>query len=205
MLERWSGWDPFNVTEDADLGIRLRRTGGRISMLDSVTWEEAPERFGVWLRQRTRWLKGWMQTYLVHNRQPIQLWRDLGPAAFIGFHLYSGGLILSALVFPIFCALAAVDLWRGYWLSSFSTPVERVVWAIAVFNLAAAYVGSVVAAWIAAWRMGRARLALGAFVMPVYWLLISLAAYRALFQLMTAPYRWEKTEHRPRTSRVRTG
>ena len=205
VLERWSGWDPFNVTEDADLGIRLRRTGGRIGMLDSVTWEEAPERFGVWLRQRTRWLKGWMQTYLVHNRQPIQLWRDLGPAAFVGFHLYSGGLILSALVFPIFCTLAVVDLWRGYWLSNFHTPVERIVWAIAVFNLATAYVGSVVAAWIAAWRMGSMRLALGAFLMPVYWLLISLAAYRALFQLMTSPYRWEKTEHRPRTSRVRIG
>ncbi len=199
VLDQWLGWDPFNVTEDADLGIRLARTGGRIGMLSSTTWEEAPVRFGVWLRQRTRWIKGWMQTYLVHTRQPMRLMRELGPAAFVGFHLYSGGLILSSLVFPLFCAMVAFETWQGGWLSLPDSIGTGALWTMAVFNLSAAYLNSVLAAVVAVWRRGRKWLALGAPLMPVYWLLISIAAYRALLQLATAPYFWEKTEHRSRT------
>ncbi len=202
VLDRWTGWDPFNVTEDADLGIRLARTGGRVAMLHSTTWEEAPARLTVWLRQRTRWLKGWLQTYLVHTRQPRRLLRDLGPVAFAGFHLYSGGLLLSAFVFPLFCALVALELWQGGWLQPPGPLPARVLWTVAAFNVSAAYVASVLAAVVAVRRRGRAWLALSAPLMPVYWLLISLAAYRALFQLATAPHLWEKTEHRPRSGPV---
>ncbi len=204
ILDRWTGWDPFNVTEDADLGIRLRRTGSRIGMVDSTTWEEAPSRFRIWLTQRTRWLKGWMQTYLVHTRLPGQLYRDLGIFALIGFHLYSGGVLLSALVFPIFCAMVGFELWNGGLLMPSQSVTDDAIWAIAIFNIAAAYFGTVIATMIAAIRQGKASLALGAFAMPLYWLLISLAAYRALYQLMTAPHRWEKTEHKPRAVRFRT-
>ena len=73
-------WDPYNVTEDADLGIRLARQGYRTGVLGSTTWEEAPPVFGIWIKQRTRWLKGWMQTYLVHTRDLRRLNRDLGLA-----------------------------------------------------------------------------------------------------------------------------
>ncbi|MCL4768370.1 MAG: glycosyltransferase [Hyphomicrobiaceae bacterium] len=199
VLDRWIGWDPFNVTEDADLGIRLARTCGRVEMLDSTTWEEAPVRFQVWLRQRTRWLKGWMQTYLVHTRQPRRLLRDLGPVAFAGFHLYSGGLLLSALVFPVFFGMAVLELIGGDWLTPPDLLPGRVLWTLAAFNIAAAYAASVLAAVVAVRRRGRAWLALGAPFAPVYWLLISVAAYRALFHLATAPHLWEKTEHRSRS------
>jgi len=200
VLDRWIGWDPFNVTEDADLGIRLARTGGRIGMLSSTTWEEAPVGFSVWLPQRTRWIKGWMQTYLVHTRQPVRLFRELGPACFAGFHVYSGGLILSALVFPLFCSLTIFELWQGGWQPP-PGPAGRAFWTIAVFNVVAAYLASVLAGVVAAWRRGRAWLGLGAPLMPLYWLLISLGAYRALLQLATAPHLWEKTEHRSRSRR----
>lgn len=203
VLDRWTGWDPFNVTEDADLGIRLRRTGNQIGMVDSTTWEEAPSRFRIWLTQRTRWLKGWMQTYLVHTRLPGQLYRDLGIFALIGFHLYSGGVLLSALVFPIFCAMLAFEIWSGGWLMASPSLMDNAFWAIGIFNIAAAYFGTVIATIVAAIRQGNAGLAFGAFAMPLYWLLISLAAYRALYQLMTSPHRWEKTEHKPRTVRFR--
>ena len=204
VLDRWIGWDPFNVTEDADLGIRLARTGGRIGILNSTTWEEAPAAFGVWLRQRTRWLKGWMQTYLVHTRQPARLLRELGPARFIGFHLYSGGLVLSALVFPIFCAMVVVEFWEGEWLRRPQTLTAGALWSLAIFNLVVAFSTSVIAAIIAAWRRKRAWLALGAPLMPIYWFLISIAAYRAVWQLATAPHHlWEKTVHRARTQRTR--
>ena len=92
------GWDPCNVTEDADLGFRLARRGLRTVILASTTWEEAPVDLGQWVKQRTRWLKGWLQTYLVHTRQPFRLTAELGLRGALGFHALMGALILSALV-----------------------------------------------------------------------------------------------------------
>ena len=80
VLRQVGGWDPYNVTEDADLGIRLYRLGYRSAALSSATYEEAPARFLPWLKQRTRWYKGWMQTWLVHMRRPVRLMRELTPA-----------------------------------------------------------------------------------------------------------------------------
>ena len=101
-LEQAGAWDPFNVTEDADLGIRLARAHKRVEVLPSTTWEEAPGNARSWLDQRTRWLKGWMQTYLVHMRSPRALWRDLGAWRFLGFQVLMGGMVLAALVHPLF-------------------------------------------------------------------------------------------------------
>ncbi|HEV7462372.1 MAG TPA: glycosyltransferase family 2 protein [Methyloceanibacter sp.] len=97
-------WDPFNVTEDADLGMRLARSGYRCQVLQSTTYEGAPRRFMSWLRQRTRWLKGYVQTWLVHLRSPRTLWRELGPVGFFAFQITVGGTVLSALVHPGSCA-----------------------------------------------------------------------------------------------------
>jgi cellulose synthase/poly-beta-1,6-N-acetylglucosamine synthase-like glycosyltransferase len=149
-------WDPFNVTEDADLGMRLARSGYRCAMLSSTTYEEAPLRLSSWLRQRTRWLKGYVQTWLVHMRSPRKLWRELGPRGFLGFQTVIGGTILSALH-----RLSRVDGAR---------ILER----------------------------ARARLSpssQGRAAEQLYWLLISAAAYRALWQFMTARFEWEKTDH----------
>jgi glycosyltransferase XagB len=201
VLEECGGWDPYNVTEDADLGVRLARGGGRIAVLRATTWEEAPVGFGVWLRQRTRWVKGWIQTYLVHTRQPLRLLRQLGPRGFLGFHAYAGGLILSALVFPVFCAMVAFELWRGALLSIPSTAVGQGLWLLAGFNLIASYACAVVPAAVAVKRRRRAWLMLDTLSMPLYWLLTSLAAYRALIHFAIAPYHWEKTDHRPRGPR----
>src|SRR3954471_7282333 len=82
ILRRVSGWDAYNVTEDADLGIRLARLGYRSTVMNSSTYEEAPRRFGPWLRQRSRWFKGWAQTWAVHMRNPRRLLRELGPRGF---------------------------------------------------------------------------------------------------------------------------
>jgi glycosyltransferase XagB len=201
VLEQCGGWDPYNVTEDADLGVRLARWRGRIAMLRATTWEQAPVRFAVWLRQRTRWLKGWMQTYLVHMRQPLLLMRELGLFGFFGFHAYAGGLILSALVFPVFCAMVAFELWRGALLAIPATLAGKGMWLLAGFNLIVGYASAVVPAAVAVSRRRRRWLLVDTLLMPFYWLLISLAAYRALLQLVVAPYLWEKTEHAPRRTR----
>ena len=105
-LREVGGWDPHNVTEDADLGMRFARFGYRSGVIDSTTYEEAPTRIGAWLGQRTRWFKGWMQTWLVHMRKPGHLFRELGCAGFLTFQFVVGGNALVAMAHPAF-------LWTG--------------------------------------------------------------------------------------------
>src|SRR5262245_4687799 len=100
-LRKVGGWDPYNVTEDADLGIRLARFGYRSATIASTTYEEAPADSRRWLRQRSRWFKGWMQTWLVHMREPRQLFHELGIRGFLTFQLVVGGNALIALAHPV--------------------------------------------------------------------------------------------------------
>ncbi len=199
VLEEVGAWDPFNVTEDADLGIRLARKGFLVGVLDSTTLEEAPATFGGWLSQRTRWLKGWMQTYLVHSREPLRAARELGLFGFAGLHIVMGGLLLSALVHPWFYALLAFDGIFGV-LSEAEYALPPLFWWIGILNLVSGYATGVGLGCVAVVQRGRWRLAASALFMPLYWLLISAAAYRAVGQLVTAPYRWEKTEHKARSA-----
>ena len=187
-------WDPFNVTEDADLGTRLSRSGYRCQVLSSTTFEEAPVKFASWLRQRTRWIKGYMQTWLVHMRQPAKLWRELGPAGFLGFQVMVGGTVLSALVHPWFYALAAFDLANQAFLAK-PALLGLPFWLIASFSLGAGYLASMALGFLALKRRGTRQLLVQVPLMPLYWLLISGAAYRAIWQFMTDRFAWEKTEH----------
>ena len=189
------GWDPFNVTEDADLGFRLARRGWRTAVLQSTTWEEAPVSFSRWFRQRTRWLKGWMQTWLVHTRQPLRLCAELGLRGALGFHVLMGGLVFLALMHPLFYVGLAYHAVSGQLLSPAETPGGVALWAVAWVNLTAGYLTSMVVGAVSAWRRDHPGLMWSALSMPLCWLLVSAAAYRALWQLATNPYLWEKTEH----------
>ena len=194
VLEHLGGWDPYNVTEDADLGIRLARLGWQTAIVDSTTWEEAPGSLRIWIPQRTRWLKGWMQTYLVHTRAPVQLGRDLGFRRALGLHIYIAGLILSSLAHPVMYLMLA-----AHWLSgqTFAPPdgtLNALVWWSAWASLGVGYLSSILVAVIAVRRRHPALIA-SALWMPLYWLLISFAAYRALWQLYRDPFLWEKTPH----------
>ena len=113
ILRKVGGWDPHNVTEDADLGLRLARLGYRTGVIDSETSEEANCAPGNWMQQRARWLKGWMQTWLVHMRQPIRLYRELGWTGFLAMQAWLGGLIFSSLVHPFFLAYTIWLMVRG--------------------------------------------------------------------------------------------
>ncbi|MDZ7937945.1 MAG: glycosyltransferase [Rhodoferax sp.] len=116
LLKESGGWDPYNVTEDADLGMRLCRMGYRSSTLTLPTYEDAPTDFGVWLAQRTRWYKGWLQTWLVLMRHPLRTAREMGPLSFFVFQLLVGGVLVAALSHPglivfitLFCPVADAD------------------------------------------------------------------------------------------------
>lgn len=201
VLDQVGGWDPFNVTEDADLGIRLERAGWRARVLNSTTLEEAPAAFGTWLGQRTRWLKGWIQTWLVHTRQPVRLWRELGARKFIGLQMLMGGMVLAALVHPWFYVLLAHDWWRDGLFAAPETATGKALLWLGIVNLAAGYLGAIVLGIVAVRRRGCPGLAWSTLWMPVYWLGISIAAYRALWQLIVAPHLWEKTQHSARIVR----
>jgi cellulose synthase/poly-beta-1,6-N-acetylglucosamine synthase-like glycosyltransferase len=194
-LRAVGGWDPYNVTEDADLGMRLACFGYRTGVIDSTTYEEAPARFGPWLRQRTRWFKGWMQTWLVHMRQPLRLLRELGLPGFLTFQLVVGGNVLAALVHPLFlaalvyAAASGTPLWRGDGVAAGLFTAFYGGTAI-IGYLTSAFLG-----WLGLARRGLTSSAWILLLTPLHWLLLSLAAWRALYQLIAAPYAWEKTEH----------
>lgn len=187
------GWDPFNVTEDADLGLRLAERGFRTEILDSTTFEEANCRTGNWIRQRSRWMKGYMQTWLVHMRQPFTFSRFAGWRGVVAAQLFVAGNFFSALINPLLWAVFAI------WLITRADIISAVfpgpLLALNLFALLAGNSFFIYLAVIAPLKRGWVELSPSALLAPVYWLLISVAAYKALWQLATRPSFWEKTDH----------
>jgi glycosyltransferase XagB len=194
-------WDPFNVTEDADLGIRLaraRRAGGEIGLIESDTYEEAPAGLRQWLPQRTRWIKGWMQTYLVHTRQPWRLARELGLWRLLGFHALLGGFLISVLAYPLLLTLLVAETFSAQPFATEPGSLHHAALSIALTELIAGFVAALLMAVAGVWRARLAGLVVDIIAAPVYWLLISIAGYRALIQIIWWPHLWEKTEHSAR-------
>lgn len=199
------GWDAFNVTEDADLGVRLARQGYEIKTLTSATLEEAPLKRPHWLGQRTRWLKGWMQTILVHNRHPTRLVRQLGFVRALVVQIMLGGMILSALAHPWVYVFAG---WSVFTHGSLMPPypeagMAQVAWLVGLTTLVLGYLTSVVLSLASigtepASTRARLRDAGLVFLSPIYWLAISLASYGALIDFVRRPSYWKKTPHAPR-------
>ncbi len=195
ILRKSGAWDPFNVTEDADLGIRLARQGYRCGILWSPTGEEANGHLGNWLRQRSRWLKGWMQTYAVHMRNPGLLWRELGPRGFFTFQALAGGMIVSSLVYPLFLLLFAGALVQNQLLDGLGSLPGALLLGLNGFNFVFGYTAAAMIGVEGVRRTGQVHLARSIFGVPFYWLLVSLGAYIALWQFFTKPFFWEKTRH----------
>jgi cellulose synthase/poly-beta-1,6-N-acetylglucosamine synthase-like glycosyltransferase len=192
-LREAGAWDPNNVTEDADLGQRFAVMGYRCGIIRSTTQEEANCRLNNWIRQRSRWAKGWMQTYLVRMRHPVQLYRALGLRGFIGFQIVIGGSSLSNLLHPVFYVTMALALF----LAGSPTGFQHGT-ALALFNvivLVSGYSSAIAAGMAAVHVRGLAPLFLQTLTMPAYWLLVSIATYKAIWQLITRPFHWEKTDH----------
>jgi len=188
VLRDIGGWDAYNVTEDADIGIRLSQLGYRVSMIASTTFEEAPVSLDAWLRQRSRWLKGYMQTWLVHMRDPLRLVRQAGVPGFIAFQLFLGGGIVFALVNPLLWLLFLGALLLGWRLGESGASVSGM-------GLLANNVMLTLLAMLSPLRSGRRDLSPYGLTVIAYWALVSVAGYRALGQLFTRPFHWEKTTH----------
>ncbi|HFC04172.1 MAG TPA: glycosyltransferase, partial [Rhizobiales bacterium] len=194
-LRQLGGWDAHNVTEDADLGIRLARFGWRADVLDSSTFEEANNSFGNWLPQRARWLKGWIQTWFVHMRHPVDLWRQLGPAGFLVFQTLMAGIVVSTIVHPFFLAAIIWALFTGTLLPLEPTSLDTLLTGIGLAVFTSGYAVTLGAGHIALGLRGLGRLRVSVFAMPVYWILISIGGWLAVKQFITHPFHWNKTSH----------
>lgn len=196
-LREMGGWDPFNVTEDCDLGARLGRQGLMVAMLDSTTWEEAVPTVRPWIKQRSRWVKGYIQTYLVHMRHPLLLLRELHFRGFIDFQLLVGASSVLLLINPLMWGLTATYVGTkgtnvGDFIQTLYPPmvyypglVSLLLWNF-IFFYSNAYVCV---------RHDFVDLTRYTLLTPLYWVLMSLGAWRGLISLVRSPFYWAKTEH----------
>lgn len=191
ILREVKAWDPYNVTEDADLGIRLHFLGYRTDILPSFTREESPISLKAWMKQRSRWIKGYIQTWLVYMRHPYQLYKTLGTPAFFGFQLFVGAPALTFLLAPFFWSISILLLFNL--VPALTLPSWLLIACALTLILGLALHWFIAARVIAQekWHdMYHAQL-----LYPFYWLLHSFACIKALWQLIFKPHFWEKTTH----------
>ena len=186
-------WDPYNVTEDADLGVRLFKAGYRTATIDSTTYEEANSELRNWIRQRSRWIKGYIQTWLVHMRHPVRLLKDIGLKPFLSFQLIVGGTFFAAILNPVYWALTTIwFLFQPEFIHSLYPGLIFHVGAITFYlgNFAFTYMN-------VAGTLSRHyyQLVKHAMFSPLYWGLMSVGAWKGMWQLVTKPHYWEKTRH----------
>lgn len=193
VLREVGGWDAYNVTEDADLGIRLARYGYRTVVLDSLTGEEANADVVNWVRQRSRWYKGYLQTFLVHTRHPVEMVRELGLVPALRISNLTAGMPIANTLNLLFWALLLV--WFAgkpdFMHSLFPGPIYYLcVLMFTIGNLATIMLGVV-----STRTLGKPYLLGAALLVPGYWFLQSMAAIKSMAQLIYKPSYWEKTVH----------
>jgi cellulose synthase/poly-beta-1,6-N-acetylglucosamine synthase-like glycosyltransferase len=192
-LKQLGAWDPYNVTEDADLGVRLFKAGGKTAVIDSTTYEEANCEVYNWIRQRSRWVKGYMQTWLVHMRHPIKLIREIGLYPFFSFNMVVGGTFFGFLMNPIYWFITAI------WFTTQWTLIQE-VFPRPIFYLGclALYVGNFAFMYTnvaGCMRRQYYDMVKYALISPLYWALMSVGAWKGFIQLLYKPSYWEKTKH----------
>lgn len=194
-LKKIKAWDPFNVTEDADLGLRLFKSGYKTVILDSVTLEEGNSNLGNWIRQRSRWIKGYMQTYFVHTKETIGFFKKRGIHAII-FHMVIGAKIMFILVNP---ALWIITLFYFgmYWLVG--PTIDKIYPPYVLYPAITSLIfGNYL--YLFTHIMGCIKnnqwsLIKYVYLIPIYWIIISIAGFAAFYQLIFKPFYWEKTVH----------
>ncbi|MBN9348950.1 MAG: glycosyltransferase, partial [Devosia sp.] len=191
-LRELDGWDPYNVTEDADLGIRVATHGGKVGVIHSTTWEEACADAGAWIRQRTRWIKGYMVTAAVNSRHPFAWVRRHGLGAAVTLFALILSTPLAFLAYPLILAFTVIT-YVGVSMQALNMP--EWIFQVGLINMLAGNVIMIVATAIAAWRRYGWRIAVFAPLNPISWLMHSFAAWRAAWQMYFEPHRWEKTPH----------
>jgi len=191
-LREIGGWDPYNVTEDADLGMRIHRHQLKTAVIDSYTLEEANSKLWNWIRQRSRWQKGYAQTFLVYMRYPLKLLREIGVRSFLLFQLTFGGNFYLPLINPLlWLVTVATFMFKGAFSFLFLYPIP----ILCLFNLVVGNSIYIIIHLYAAIRTRKYFLIPYAIFIPLYWVLISIGCWKGTIQLITRPFYWEKTVH----------
>ncbi|MDQ3239017.1 MAG: glycosyltransferase [bacterium] len=195
-LHELNGWDAFNVTEDCDLGIRLAKLGYTTAILQSVTLEEANSDTKNWIWQRSRWIKGYMQSYLVHMRKPQQFFKSKKKMHFLALQINVGAKVLSLFINPLMWLITIIYFAARTTLG----PVIESLFPSSIFYMAIISLLFGNFMYLYAYMLGCAKhghynIIKYAFLIPVYWLMMSVAAWVALYQLIVAPHSWAKTKH----------
>lgn len=191
-LDTLGRWDPYNVTEDADIGIRLSRQKLKTEMIDTYTYEEATNSAKTWIVQRSRWFKGHLQTYLVHMRHPRQLYKELGTDKFLKFQLTFGTSVFIPLVNPILWVLLGLSVAAPY---AFAWLIPSFLQPLCLFNLIVGNLSYIAIYVIACIKLKKNKYIPYALAMPAYWAIHSFASWRGLIQLARNPFYWDKTSH----------
>lgn len=193
VFDEIGAWDPYNVTEDADLGVRIAESGYRTAVLDSTTLEEANSDPINWIRQRSRWYKGYLQTWLVHVRRPVQLWRGIGTVGMLRFTTLLAGTPIIACLNMVFWLITIS------WLLGQPFLVEEIFpWYVYFPALISLVFGNSAVLYmnlVACRETGNSALWLACLTVPLYWLMMSVAAIKGTYQLIRNPSYWEKTFH----------
>jgi len=192
-IRELGNWDPFNVTEDADLGIRANARGYRVGILNSTTYEEANNKLGNWINQRSRWLKGYLMTFLVHNRHPIKFIKKVGFKGWLTLQIFIGGSVITQLAAPFFWVLFIG--WLLDYFSFLTLFYDSFLIKMSLVNLLFGNFLIIYLASIAVFKRNYHELILYVILNPFYYFMQSLAAWKALFQLFSNPFYWEKTQH----------
>jgi cellulose synthase/poly-beta-1,6-N-acetylglucosamine synthase-like glycosyltransferase len=195
-LRALGGWDAYNVTEDCDLGLRLKRYHMNTVVLDSTTYEEANSQLKNWLRQRSRWIKGYMQTYLVHMRTPLEYFQKGRLYELLSFQVVVGSGVAVLFINPLMWALLAVYIAFGpsvvgFYHHLFPGPVLY----LGAFCLICGNFFYIYLYLLACMKRKQYHLLLSTLFIPCYWFLISIAGFYALFELVVKPHYWQKTVH----------
>ena len=235
ILKKLGGWDPFNVTEDCDLGVRIYTKGFKTCLIDSTTWEEANSRLWNWTRQRSRWIKGFFQTHLTHMRYPARTAKALGLWGLFGFYMcvgVSSFMMVINVVYWLGCAAyllllshglgkgqtlwcmivdtvqnnyegvevlgRSLKAWPLLYLGADQDPFWSLV-SLSFFTIGCALIMAnivfVLCHCLACLKRKDYDLLPYALLMPLYWVLISIGAWKGFIQLFTKPFYWEKTMH----------
>ncbi|NIA11068.1 MAG: glycosyltransferase [Nitrospiraceae bacterium] len=192
-LRQIGAWDPFNTTEDADLGVRAFSVGYKVGIINSTTYEEANARIKNWIRQRSRWIKGYMQTALVHSRNLLKLYRTVGLKGMVSFLLLIGGTPFFFLVNPIMWLIFFI--WLLTKTHIFEPLFPGWILYLSLFNLLIGNFIGIYLNLLAVFKRKYYELLPYAFLNPIYWILHSIASYMALYELFTKPFFWQKTQH----------
>jgi cellulose synthase/poly-beta-1,6-N-acetylglucosamine synthase-like glycosyltransferase len=189
VLKSMGGHDAYNITEDAALGVHFALENKKIKTINSVTEELAVDELWTWIKQRTRWNLGHLITYVVFSRNFNENFKKLGAVRYLNLVLVLLGNFIVPFITPLLFTIFILDFF-GY--GAGETFIKNLPYITLIGN----YLLIVISHALASIMLQRGKNLILCLLQPFYYLLHSVASWRALYKFFTAPTVWEKTNHK---------